>query len=103
MKDQGWKERGFGPLKLNVTKETPKKARLLLRENNVKRVILNVAVDKSFKIGNATGEEPREGKLFFIGPKDDGSKDVEQKLLRVSLFSHLEVLHMDGLLTISAD
>ncbi|KAL1917299.1 uncharacterized protein VTP21DRAFT_4955 [Calcarisporiella thermophila] len=42
--ERQWKERGVGNLRINVSKENPKAARLVMRADGVLRVILNVAI-----------------------------------------------------------
>jgi Ran-binding protein 3 len=81
-KKKGWKERGVGPFKLNVTKDSPKKARFVLRADGTHRLLLNAAVTKSLKFGDSEGNSPSDGKLLFSTPTPDGT--IEMHLLRVS-------------------
>ena len=81
--ERGWKERGVGNIKLNVTKEEPKKARFVLRADGTHRLILNAAVTKTLVFGgDSEGAKPKEGRLLFNSPDADGN--LEMHLLKVS-------------------
>jgi Ran-binding protein 3 len=77
-----WQERGVGPLKLNVTREEPSKARFVLRADGTHRLLLNVAVTGQLRFGDASGEEPSDGKLLFTAPTPTG--EIESHMLRVT-------------------
>jgi Ran-binding protein 3 len=79
---KSWQERGVGPLKLNVTREEPSKARFVLRADGTHRLLLNVAVTGQLRFGDASGEEPSDGKLLFTAPTPTG--EVESHMLRVT-------------------
>jgi len=81
--DKGWKERGVGTFKFNITEAEPKKARFVLRADGTHRLILNVAVPKTFVFGDAQGKRPGDGKLLFNTPTSDNK--VEMYLIKVSL------------------
>lgn len=81
-KERGWKERGTGNIKLNVTKEEPKKARFVLRADGTHRLILNAAVTKTLVFGaDSEGAKPKDGRLLFNSPNADGNLDMH--LLKV--------------------
>ncbi|OSS47666.1 hypothetical protein B5807_07315 [Epicoccum nigrum] len=76
-KERGWKERGVGNIKLNVTKEEPKKARFVLRADGTHRLILNAAVTKTLVFGaDSEGAKPKDGRLLFNSPDADGNLDM---------------------------
>jgi Ran-binding protein 3 len=80
---KGWKERGVGNFKLNITAEEPKKARFVLRADGTHRLLLNTAVTKQLVFGgDSKGEKPKDGRLLFNSPKADGELDMH--LLKVS-------------------
>jgi Ran-binding protein 3 len=82
-KERGWKERGTGAIKLNVTLEEPKKARFVLRADGTHRLLLNAAVTKKMIFGgDSQGDKPRDGRLLFNSPTADG--ELEMHLLKVS-------------------
>lgn len=81
-KERGWKERGFGNIKLNVTLDKPKKARFVLRADGTHRLLLNAAVTKTMVFGaDSKGARPKDGRLLFNSPNADGS--LEMHLLKV--------------------
>lgn len=85
-----WRERGLGVLRLNVKAPDPDagddkpQARFLMRADGSHRVMLNTPVKKEIKFGGPSGEEPKNGTLFFMGTID-GKTSVEFLQLRVSL------------------
>ncbi|KAK7183069.1 nuclear protein export protein [Paraphaeosphaeria sporulosa] len=79
---KSWQERGVGPLKLNVTREEPYKARFVLRADGTHRLLLNVAVTSKLRFGDASGNEPNDGRLLFAAPTTTG--EVESHMLRVT-------------------
>lgn len=82
-KTRGWKERGVGPFKFNITVDEPKTARFLLRADGTHRLLLNAKVTKQLKFGgDADGGKPKEGRLLFNMPTADGG--LEMQLLKVS-------------------
>ena len=82
-KERMWKERGVGNIKLNVTKESPKKARFVLRADGTHRLILNSAVTKTMVLGqDSEGSKPKDGRLLFNSPNAEGI--LEMHLLKVS-------------------
>lgn len=76
---KSWQERGKGPLKLNVTRDEPKKGRFVLRADGTHRLLLNVAIMKSMIIGDAEGNGPKDGRLVFAAPTASG--EVETLML----------------------
>jgi len=81
-KERTWKERGVGNIKLNVTKESPKKARFVLRADGTHRLILNAAVTKTMVLGqDSEGSKPKDGRLLFNSPNVEGT--LEMHLLKV--------------------
>ncbi|KAJ4360391.1 uncharacterized protein N0V89_000953 [Didymosphaeria variabile] len=78
---KSWQERGVGPLKLNVTREEPYKARFVLRADGTHRLLLNVAVTSQLRFGDASGNEPKDGRLLFTAPTATG--EIESHMLRV--------------------
>ncbi|KAF2662427.1 hypothetical protein K491DRAFT_709794 [Lophiostoma macrostomum CBS 122681] len=78
---KGWQERGVGPFKLNITKDSPKKARFVLRADGTHRLLLNAAVTKYLKIGDSEGNSPNDGRLLFNTPTPDGG--IEMHLLKL--------------------
>ena len=81
-KERGWKERGFGNIKLNVTLDKPKKARFVLRADGTHRLLLNAAVTKTMVFGaDSEGARPKDGRLLFNSPNADGN--LEMHLLKV--------------------
>jgi len=79
--EKGWKERGVGHLKLNVTIAEPKKGRFVLRADKTQRLLLNTAVLKQQKYGDPAGL--KNNMITFLVPTEDG-KGMEQRLLKVS-------------------
>jgi Ran-binding protein 3 len=80
---KGWKERGVGTFKFNVTVDEPKKARFVLRADGTHRLLLNAAVTRQLVFGgDSSGAKPKEGRLLFNTPTADG--ELEMHLLRVS-------------------
>ncbi len=76
---KSWKERGCGIVKLNVAADS--KARLIMREDRVKRALLNSPVDKqAFKIVTKG-----EGHFIFTGVNLEGK--VTSYLLRFAASS----------------
>jgi len=67
-KTQPWKERGLGPLRLNVSREG-NSARLLMRVEASGRLILNLSLFPSFRMERAGDRAVR-----FVGPTLDGSQ-----------------------------
>ncbi|KAJ4291831.1 hypothetical protein N0V90_009727 [Kalmusia sp. IMI 367209] len=80
---KSWQERGVGPLKLNVTREEPLKARFVLRADGTHRLLLNVAITSNMSIGDASGNEPKDGKLLFTAPTTTG--EVESHILKLKV------------------
>lgn len=83
-REKAWHERGVGNIKLNITKEAEgesRKARFILRADGTHRLLLNAAVTKSFKFGDADGKRTNDGKLLFSTPTADGK--LELHLLKV--------------------
>jgi Ran-binding protein 3 len=81
-KERGWKERGTGPFKLNITADEPKKARFVLRADGTHRLLLNTAVTKKMAFGSdSQGSKPKDGRLLFNSPTPDG--ELEMHLLKV--------------------
>lgn len=79
---RGWKERGTGALKLNITIDMPKKARFILRADGTHRLVLNAAVTKSLVFGaDGQGSKPKDGRVVFNEPTQEGK--VEMHLLKV--------------------
>lgn len=78
---KSWQERGVGPLKLNITREEPYKARFVLRADGTHRLLLNVAITSQLTFGDASGNEPKDGRLLFAAPTATG--EVESHMLRV--------------------
>ncbi|KAF2188573.1 hypothetical protein K469DRAFT_703167 [Zopfia rhizophila CBS 207.26] len=90
----GWKERGVGPFKLNVSKEEPKKARFVSRADGTHRVLLNAAVGKTMAFGgDAKGAPPTNGQLLFGTPKADG-KGLDMQLLKMKNEKAEELYHL---------
>jgi Ran-binding protein 3 len=80
---KGWKERGIGTFKFNITVGEPKKARFVLRADGTHRLLLNAAVTKQLVFGgDSNGDKPKEGRLLFNTPSADGA--LEMHLLKVS-------------------
>lgn len=80
--NRGWKERGVGTFKFNITVDEPKKARFVLRAEGTHRLLLNAAVTRKMVFGgDAQGEKPKDGRLLFNSPNGDG--ELEMHLLRV--------------------
>ena len=81
-KERGWKERGVGNIKLNLTEDEPKKARFVLRADGTHRLILNAAVTKTMVFGaDSEGAKPKDGRLLFNSPNAEGNLDMH--LLKV--------------------
>jgi Ran-binding protein 3 len=80
--NRGWKERGVGTFKLNITVDEPKKARFVLRAEGTHRLLLNAAVTSNMVFGgDAQGEKPKDTRLLFNSPNLDG--ELEMHLLKV--------------------
>lgn len=88
-KERGWQERGTGPLKLNVTIDTPTKARFILRADSTHRLILNAAITKNLKFGDAEGNKPTDGRLIFNTPTADGKLEMHTIRMKVEKASEL--------------
>ncbi|KAL8680863.1 MAG: hypothetical protein Q9186_002982 [Xanthomendoza sp. 1 TL-2023] len=68
----GWKEKGKGAFKLNVSDvEGERKARLIMRAHQTFRVLLNQPVFKKMQVGDRLGKEP-QGKHFSFAVIDQG-------------------------------
>jgi Ran-binding protein 3 len=80
--NRGWKERGVGTIKFNITVDEPKKARFVLRAEGTHRLLLNAAVTKNLVFGgDAQGEKPKDTRLLFNSPNLEG--ELEMHLLKV--------------------
>jgi len=80
--NRGWKERGVGTFKFNITVDEPKKARFVLRAEGTHRLLLNAAVTKSLVFGgDAQGDKPKDNRLLFNSPNLEG--ELEMHLLKV--------------------
>ncbi|KAJ4337524.1 hypothetical protein N0V87_004671 [Didymella glomerata] len=83
-KERAWKERGVGNIKLNVTKEEPKKARFVLRADGTHRLILNAAITKTMVFGqDSEGSKPKDGRLLFNSPNAEGTLEMHLLKLKV--------------------
>ena len=84
-----WKERGLGDVRLNVKKpppdeqDTKPRARLLMRAEGSRRLILNTPVKKEIKFGAPAGGPPQGGYVYFMGAVD-GKEGLELLQLKVS-------------------
>lgn len=88
-KDRGWKERGVGNIKLNVTRDEPKKARFVLRADGTHRLILNAAVTKTMVFGaDSQGAKPKDGRLLFNSPNAEGNLEMHLLKVRVTHIPH---------------
>lgn len=101
-KERGWKERGVGNIKLNVTKNDPKKARFVLRADGTHRLILNAAVTKTLVFGaDSEGAKPKDGRLLFNSPNADGNLDMHLLKLKseraVELWEQVAQVQQDEL------
>ncbi|KAL8672272.1 MAG: hypothetical protein Q9168_003242 [Polycauliona sp. 1 TL-2023] len=68
----GWKEKGRGVFKLNVSEsEGPKKARFIMRAHQTFRVLVNQPVFKKMQVGDRQGKEP-SGKHFSFAVIEQG-------------------------------
>ncbi|KAL4956353.1 hypothetical protein BDW69DRAFT_192483 [Aspergillus filifer] len=67
--DKEWRERGLGNFKVNVKVvdgvEDKKSARMVMRADGVLRVMLNTALFKGMKVGDAAGNEPRSKQIHL--------------------------------------
>lgn len=89
-KERGWKERGVGNIKLNVTLDEPRKARFVLRADGTHRLLLNAAVTKQLVFGaDSEGAKPKDGRLLFNSPNAEGR--LEMHLLKVRHCRHFFV------------
>ncbi|KAG9191974.1 hypothetical protein G6011_10708 [Alternaria panax] len=80
--NRGWKERGVGMFKLNITVDEPKKARFVLRAEGTHRLLLNAAVTSNMVFGgDAQGEKPKDTRLLFNSPNLEG--ELEMHLLKL--------------------
>ncbi|KAI4655536.1 hypothetical protein J4E93_000250 [Alternaria ventricosa] len=80
--NRGWKERGVGTFKFNITIDEPKKARFVLRAEGTHRLLLNAAVTKSLVFGgDAQGDKPKDTRLLFNSPNLEG--ELEMHLLKL--------------------
>jgi Ran-binding protein 3 len=80
---KSWQERGVGAIKLNMTRDEPRKARFVLRADGTHRLLLNAALTAKMRFGNPEGKEPEDGKLLFTAPTATG--EVESHLLKASV------------------
>ncbi|KAL8888917.1 MAG: hypothetical protein Q9215_003726, partial [Flavoplaca cf. flavocitrina] len=72
----GWKEKGRGVFKLNVSEnEGARKARFIMRANQTFRVLVNQPVFKKMQVGDRQGREP-SGKQFSFAVIDQGRPSV---------------------------
>ncbi len=68
----GWKEKGRGVFKLNVSdSEGARKARFIMRANQTFRVLVNQPVFKKMQVGDRQGREP-SGKQFSFAVIEEG-------------------------------
>lgn len=80
-KERGWRESGMGTFKLNITDDEPTRARFILRADATHRLLLNAAVTRNLKFGDADGKAPTDGRLLFNTPTSDGK--LEMHLVRM--------------------
>lgn len=93
-KERGWKERGVGNIKLNVTLDDPKKARFVLRADGTHRLILNAAVTKTLVFGaDSEGAKPKDGRLLFNSPNAEGNLEMHLLKVRNSRFQYSRGQH----------
>jgi Ran-binding protein 3 len=105
-KEGGWKERGVGTFKFNVTRsegsadtddedvsELPieKRARFIMRAEGSHRLLLNSPLSQQTKFGDANGESPKGTTVLWYGVLDGHEKPVGLQL-RVSLLLLFQVL-----------
>ncbi|RHZ66100.1 hypothetical protein Glove_309g158 [Diversispora epigaea] len=80
--DGQWKERGVGTLRLNYPKNNKKSPRLVMRSDNVLRVILNVALFKGMHIERSQDKFVKlfafEGKLVHLAIKLSNSNAADE-------------------------
>ena len=88
--NRGWKERGVGTFKFNITVDEPKKARFVLRAEGTHRLLLNASVTRNMVFGgDAKGEKPNDTRLLFNSPNPEGK--LEMHLLKVRFFPRLVI------------
>ncbi|KAL4964176.1 P-loop containing nucleoside triphosphate hydrolase protein [Aspergillus stella-maris] len=82
--DKEWRERGLGNFKVNVKivdgVEDKKSARMVMRADGVLRVMLNTALFKGMKVGDAAGNEPRSKQVHLAS--FEGNRSVPLLLRR---------------------
>ncbi|KAL4931330.1 uncharacterized protein BDV17DRAFT_280236 [Aspergillus undulatus] len=92
--DKEWKERGLGNFKVNVKVtdgvEDKKSARMVMRADGVLRVMLNTALFKGMKVGDAAGNEPRSKQIHLASL--EGNRSVP--LLLRDAWIHLSTHHL---------
>ncbi|ORY09538.1 hypothetical protein BCR34DRAFT_487165 [Clohesyomyces aquaticus] len=78
-----WQERGVGPFKFNITKDSPKKARFVLRADGTHRLLLNASVSKKMMFGgDPKGAKPTTGQVYFNAPTVDGKLEMHTIKMR---------------------
>ncbi|KAL4943290.1 hypothetical protein BDV06DRAFT_140493 [Aspergillus oleicola] len=102
--DKEWRERGLGNFKVNVKVtdgvEDKKSARMVMRADGVLRVMLNTALFKGMKVGDAAGNEPRSKQIHLASLEGNrsvplllrtGSEDQAKELYHTlqDLLKHL--------------
>jgi hypothetical protein len=97
-----WKERGAGLFKILKSKEDPKKARLLMRNTQTKKAILNCPVNDSLKLGQVqelqlmftTADTCDDITLAAIAedPENNKKESVQSFLLRANKLAGKEVV-----------
>ncbi|KAL4785140.1 hypothetical protein BJX76DRAFT_347201 [Aspergillus varians] len=88
--DKEWKERGIGNFKVNVKvtdgAEDKKSARMVMRADGVLRVMLNTALFKGMKVGDAAGNEPKSKQIHLASL--EGNRSVPLLLRNITPFKH---------------
>lgn len=70
--DGGWKERGKGDLKVNVSESGADKARLVMRAKGIRKVILNASLYPDMKLANMEKKGVTFACMNSIDEKKDG-------------------------------
>ncbi|XP_050380870.1 nuclear pore complex protein NUP50A-like [Argentina anserina] len=70
--DGGWKERGKGDLKVNVSESGADKARLVMRAKGIRKVILNASLYPDMKLANMEKKGVTFACMNSVDEKNDG-------------------------------
>ncbi|RLV95698.1 Ran-specific GTPase-activating protein 2 [Spathaspora sp. JA1] len=96
--DEGWKERGVGPLHLNQSRQDQTQIRLVMRSQGLLRVVLNYKINKDTTILQGLEASLSPGKYLRLNSVNTEGKPIQyllkfsSELLRDELIEKIESL-----------